>query len=519
MVPVRVSTLADELSWNALTINDASGMIVRSNSVLKGQLAGLLLILAVLASLTNTIFLIASEDNSSIRQNLVLQIVLLLTFLLWCKLKCGTLLSAQFVFLFSIFFWHSSFLVGRYFRLDRIFEYSGSVLSYGERQVPRAVALVSLCMAFSVIGSLLAYSQHRGRSMAALKSLSQRRRFQDDASPTQPSSGLKNYAIILMGSYVLLTIVYVLSERNTSLPAEYTDVYANASASVIYRAYHMTKFLAVPIISLAIAVFRTKKGVYFTIVSTLFLMFITALTGARTMPFLYCAVLVISVDYFHRRISFRNVFLIVMAGAAVSWIMSEARATGTGMHVFSFHPSEQRISLWHIWWNSGGSIRAVLRTMEFSMGVEPLYGHTFADALMYVIPSPIVRSLLEIREDKPPSEWMLEESPDVPRGESVGMGYSLVAEAYLNYRMYGCLLFLVLGWLIAYGYYAFRFVGNRYAGLQSLNLVVLLALHLRNDSMAYARVLVWSAVIVWIGRYLSIDRGRRNGNRMGACAP
>ena len=55
----------------------------------------------------------------------------------------------------------------------------------------------------------------------------------------------------------------------------------------------------------------------------------------------------------------------------------------------------------------------------------------------------------------------------------------------------------------------FRFRRDVFAALQSLNLVILLALHLRNDSVTYVRVLVWGAVAIWIcGLLHSGWRGR-----------
>jgi hypothetical protein len=102
---------------------------------------------------------------------------------------------------------------------------------------------------------------------------------------------------------------------------------------------------------------------------------------------------------------------------------------------------------------------------------------------------------------EPPSEWVLKQSSDMAAGE--GLGYSLVAEAFLNFGMWGCLLFLAVGWLGAYHDFRFRFRGDIFSALQSLNLVVLLSLHLRNDSITYVRVLIWAALVIWSARLLN----------------
>ena len=49
---------------------------------------------------------------------------------------------------------------------------------------------------------------------------------------------------------------------------------------------------------------------------------------------------------------------------------------------------------------------------------------------------------------------MIAHSSDVGLGQ--GLGYSLVAEVYLNFGFAGCLLFLLVGWATARQYYRFR---------------------------------------------------------------
>ena len=382
-----------------------------------------------------------------------------------------------------------------------MFEFSGSVLTYGEEYVPSAVALVSLCMALAVIGSFIGFVQQGGcRRTARDCSAGPHRLMNGTTGRIGPS--LARYAWLLLACYVLLAVAYELVEAKSTSAGGYLDSYANVSGSLLYRTYQMTKFLAVPIITLVVAISRSKASFRIATAAILFLMFVSVLSGARTMPFLFLAAMVIAVDQFRWRISLKFVLLIGLLGSAASWIITESRATGVGLHVFAFNPAEQPISFWHIWWNSGGSIRAVLRTMEFTDKMPPLYGRSFLDALVYVVPNPVVTLVAPEWKAQSPGLWMLEQSPDVPIGEPVGMGYSLIGEAFLNFRLLGCLLFLLIGWLVAYEYFALLFRGDLFAGLQSVNLVVLLSLHLRNDSMAYARVLIWSAVLIWIAGYL-----------------
>lgn len=439
--------------------------------------------------------MLAGGGGHSVTLNLLLEILLLIAFWWWCSLRSKSLIAAPFVFVFTIFFWHSGFLAGRAFQIDEIFAFPGSVLTYGEEYVPLAVALISACMGLAVVGSIVAYAQTRAyfRRRAALTRSDQ---------PETPSFApdVQRYAWFLFTAYLLLSFAYQQFEAQSG---SYADLYSTgASGTLLYRLYQMTKFLGVAAIGLVIAFSRSKAAYRTAVVSVLFLAFMMAMTGARTMPFLFVATLVAAIDYFRHRVSLKTLVALSLAAATISWVMSEARASGIGLHVFSLSAAGDDVSLWHLVWNSGGSVRAVLRTMAFTAQTPPAYGETFLQALVYVVPSPVVAAIFPAWRAQPPSEWMLEESLDVPRGAAVGMGYSLVAEIFLNFRFFGALLFLVVGWLIAFQYFKFRLRGDQFSGLQALNLTMMLALHLRNDTMTYARVLVWAAAAIWFGRFL-----------------
>lgn len=478
---------------------------------LRRHVSSLLLGAVTAALFGHAMLMLRWGDRLSVTVDLFLQVATIAVFWWWCTLRSGSLLSAPYVFVLAIFFWHSGFLAGRYFKVNDIFEFSGSVLTYGENYIPRAVAVISICIALAVVGTSGAWILLRLRPALRRRG----RTGAEAASGRSRWSAVETYAWVLFSAYLLLSCLYELIEGRAALSGSYTEVYGAASGTVLYRLYQMTKFLGVPVIASVIALSRTKGRFRAAVAGVLLLAFVSALTGARTMPFLYVATMVLSLDYFRRRVPLKVIVILALAGAAASWVMSEARATGVGLHVFSLSTAEEGISLWHLVWNSGGSVRAVLRTMAFTADAGPEYGKTFAEALVYVIPSPIVSAAWPEFNPRPPSVWMLDESLDVPRGEPVGMGYSLIAESFLNFRELGCALFLVLGWIIAYSYFRFRLYRDRFSGLQAANLVVLLALHLRNDSMTYARVLVWGAALIWIARWID----RRGRERAPSAAP
>jgi len=247
--------------------------------------------------------------------------VLLAVFWWWSTLHSGSFLNAPFVLLLAIFFWHSSFLAGRYLHLAEVFGYSGIFLTYGEEFVPIAVAFVSFCMILAVLGSAVALWQCAER------------RTETRTLILHPA--VERYALVLFGLYVLLTILYVTRE-NALASQDYLDIYAQASGSVLYRLYHMTKFLGVAFIAMAIATARSKISLALVYAGTAFLILVSALTGARTMPFLYGATILIAVDSFRRRIPLIAIMAAAFIGAVVSEIVTETRANGVGLQMFSF---------------------------------------------------------------------------------------------------------------------------------------------------------------------------------------
>lgn len=453
--------------------------------------------------------LLATRRDASVARNLVLQIALLAAFWWWTTRRSGRLLNAPFVVVLAIFFWHSSFLAGRYLRLDEIFEFSGTVLTYGEQFVPTAVALVSLCMTCTVVGAFFGFRQ---QARWRLRRLGQTGRNVLEVGPAPwTSRAAGRYAWVLFAGYLSLSFAYFVFE-GAAASSDYLDLYLNPSGTVLYRAYQTTKFLGVPFIALVIATSRSRTSLWLACAGTFSLIFASALTGARTLPFLYGAALIMAVDYFRRPIPLGAVAVLALVGAAVSRIVSEARALGVGLAMFTSEAIARPISWWHILWDAGGSVRSVLRTMDFSQQSGPLYGLSFLDAFVFVVPGPVISLLAPGWKIQPPSEWLIAQAPDVGVGE--GLGYSLVAEVYLNFGVCGCLLFLLIGWIISYQFFRFRFRRDAFAGLQSLSLTALLALHLRNDSVTYLRVLVWGAVVIWLGR--QVDAARRRKRQLPA---
>jgi hypothetical protein len=184
-----------------------------------------------------------------------------------------------------------------------------------------------------------------------------------------------------------------------------------------------------------------------------------------------------------------------------------------GLHVFQFGETGKSLSLMHFFWEVGGGIRNVLRTMEFMEPDGIVFGKSFLYAVVYLLPKVLVDGIGVQPGLTRPSVWLAESSGDVPFGG--GLGYSFVAETYYNFGMAGCLLFLLAGMFIGIKYYNYRFSGNRYSLLHASFVSVIYSLHMRSDAETYFRYLVYGCVIVEAVRvlndyFLGIEKERRD---------
>jgi hypothetical protein len=224
--------------------------------------------------------------------------------------------------------------------------------------------------------------------------------------------------------------------------------------------------------------------------------------GSRSIPFLYLAAILVSVDRFGRRVTFVEVLGLAVAGSALSFVVDHARAFGLGLRVFDLSQTGRSIDLLAILSNVGGSVKTVLRTFAFSQTTGLWYGRSIADAAINLVPRPLTAAAGFDTVFVRPHEWLVAHSADVGVGES--LGYSLVAEAYLNFGFAGCLLFALLGWYVGRQFFRHAVTGDRIAWLSAYNVAVVLSLHMRNDVAAYLRVLVYGWLMIealgWIDR-------------------
>jgi hypothetical protein len=250
-----------------------------------------------------------------------------------------------------------------------------------------------------------------------------------------------------------------------------------------------------------LAFVSTKREFWIAFAITLAIIFIQFLLGSRSIPFINLVALAVAIDYFVKRLPLAFLPLGVIFLSAISYIIQSSRGEGLGLNDINVSTSGMNIDLLHFFWEMGGVIRNVIRTMDF-MGYEGLvYGQTFFNSLVYLLP----KFYLDVMGFHPgilrPSEWLIERSGDIPLGG--GIGYSLVAEAYYNFGMVGCLLFLLIGWFISTNYFRYILFNNKFSLLHALNFVIILALHMRNDTEAYLRYLVYGSLFIELLRWVN----------------
>ena len=457
------------------------------------RLCTVMLMLLTAAVIVQSLLLIENEGMPYLKVNLVLQLVLVVFFCIWSYLASGKLLNAPLIFIAAIYLWHSPFLTGHYFELAKIFEWTGRHFTYGEEYVPRATGLVALCLSCGVVGTLVAYRQQSGMVRSG------DRREGPAPEPVLLHRAVKRIIWFVFIGYALLTLIYLVKEGMSALSGDYMSIYTEHSDTFLYRFYQATKF-SFSLIMLALFAFVSAGREFrYALAIALTTIFVQVLLGSRSIPFINLVALAICIDYFIRKLPLMFLPAGFFVMSAASFIIESARVEGV-LNIFRFSAQGKEIDLLHFFWELGGVIRNVIRTMAF-MGPDGIvHGQTFFNSIVYLLPKYYLDGLGFHPGIMRPSEWLVENSADVSYGG--GIGYSLVAEAYYNFGMTGCLLFVLIGWFVARTYFRYILFDDRFSLLHALNIVIILSLHMRNDTEAYLRYIVYGSLFIELLRWL-----------------
>jgi hypothetical protein len=450
-----------------------------------------LLVLYATAVAVQGLLLVENESMGYLKTNLIMQLVLVLLLAIWSYRASGRYLNAPVIFVAALYIWHSPFLTGHYFELAKIFAWTGRHFTYGEEYVPRAAGLVSLCLSAGVFGTLLGYRQQQNRA--------------DDGGGAASSTGFpvlqeagKRIVWSMFIGYGLLTLVYFLKEGASALSGDYLSLYTEHPDTLLYRIYQATKFSFSLMVLALFAFVTTRREFYRALAVTLAIIALQFLLGSRSIPFINLIALALCIDHFIKKLPALLLPVGLLLMSAASFVIEVSRGEGI-LNVFSFSSGGREVDLLHFLWELGGVIRNVIRTMAFMGPDGPVHGQTFLNSLIYLLPKYYLDGLGFQPGIMRPSEWLIEHSADIPYGG--GIGYSLVAEAYYNFGMTGCLLFAFIGWFVARNYFRFVFFKDTFSLLHALNLVIILSLHMRNDSEAYLRYIVYGSLCIELLRW------------------
>jgi O-antigen polysaccharide polymerase Wzy-like protein len=455
---------------------------------------GVLLMAVILAAAVQALVLLALPDEQQVRISLILQIALVLSFAWWSARASGTYLNAPLILVFVVFFWHSVLLAAMSFYPLPQFEYTGNIFTYGREFVPQAVALVSLSMVCLSAGVVGAFHQLHRRSANAPRAAA--------TAAMRLSRTASMFAWTCLIAFTAITVAELIFVGAARFSMTYLETYLVEDNSQLERLYQAVKFFGVPILLMVFAA-RHERGVSVPALAVSGgLIFGGLLQGSRTIPFLYLAAVLVSIDTFARRLTFVEVAALLIGGSALSYVVDHARALGLGLSVFDLSRTGQSVDVLAIVSNAGATVKTILRTFEFTKETGLWYGQSILNAALYLAPKALVDGLGLMPGFVRPSEWVVAQSADIPVGQTIA--YSLVAEAYLNFGYLGCLLFALVGWFVGRQYFRYVLTGDRMAWMSAFNVAVLVSLHMRNDLAASLRVLVYGQVLIWAMR--RIDR-------------
>ncbi len=447
-----------------------------------------------------SLLLLINGDILNLKINLALQSLLLVLFLWWSYMRSGSCLSAPSFFLVSLYYWNTVWFFCHYFQLSPLFEYTGRVFHYGAAEIPKAIALIGLCQACTVIGVVLGYARQK-RIYGKMKSFSgqDRNNVLAQHAPGQEFQGSalsRRLVLLALMIYFGLTLIYVIKIGTGFFHDKYSEaIYLiQPEDNWLYRLYQSTKFFSILLIITSLAYAKKIDRIYLYM-AFLALMLVQFLLGSRIMPFITIITFLVGADHFIQRQTWKRLLIFVLTLAFVSCVVSYARSmVGLGWNVFNLAASGHKVNLWGFFWDAqqGG---IVARTMHFiSERGSIFYGRSIFDSLVYLLPRFIVDGWGFHTGFTAPNDWIVLHSGDIPAGG--GLGFSMVAEAYFNFGMLGCLMFLCIGWFLGKGYFRYIFFKDIYALLHVLYFSLVLTLNMHTIIGTYMRYLVYGFLFI-----------------------
>jgi oligosaccharide repeat unit polymerase len=246
-------------------------------------------------------------------------------------------------------------------------------------------------------------------------------------------------------------------------------------------------------------------------VTALFLVLVTLslFNGDRSLLFSLIVAYVVGYDNFIKRLSPAILGTAMLFLIIISRIITEIRDKAIGIISLLDFDGYDSFDFFHLFWEAGRVIRNVSWTMHFMDSDYYRFGSTYLEAVLVAIP--FSKNFLEenLFTFERPSDWLISRVETL--GPGVGLGYSQIAESFLNFGFFGAALFLVLGYFAGYFYFNFIKNGRYDYYLISMSVALMLILHMRNDSAAFLRLILWEIIIIYAIRKYSIYKFKIKG--------
>jgi oligosaccharide repeat unit polymerase len=457
------------------------------------QLLGLFLFLSTIISIENLI--IGWLDCTSIVIAIIfLEIYILIESIFWLKFKTSTYINAPSLILIAMYFWHFPFVTFFYTIPIGIFSDDGGILIYGESELIKAIYYCALCLNLYVYGLFYSSKKIRGH-------------LQKEVYPV--SNTIKKFGIFITLLSISLVVIFQYTDNRYLNSTGYLDLYLNQTDSIISRIYYSMQFFIPFFLLMSFGEGRNKFDFLKVTALFLILVILSLFNGDRSLLFSLIVAYVVGFDSFIKRLSPAILGAAIFVLMIISRVITETRDKSIGFISLLDFDGFNIFDFFHLFWEAGRVIRNVSWTMHFMDSDHYRFGSTYLESILVVIPFSknfLQENLLTFER---PSEWLISRVETL--GPGIGLGYSQVAESFLNFGFFGAVLFLVLGYFVGYFYFNFIKNGRYDFYLISMSVALMLILHMRNDSAAFLRLILWEIIIIYAIRRYSIYKFKIKG--------
>lgn len=290
-------------------------------------------------------------------------------------------------------------------------------------------------LAFFQIGSLV-YSPKSGRKTAL-----------------NPKYEYQNRRIIQIGWFLAIISIYpyydeLIQRAILSMLRGYGALYQGEAKIGIANIQGILADYFIPALICFFIGYRTSKKKRLAIIAVLLLnCAIILVTGGRTEAVIIMALILILQNYLVKSFTKKDMVIIGAAGMMVLVLLAgiSKMRTNTSRNIedtFSFQSDDNENAITEAISEMGGTMFCQIWTEEIiSQTGDYRLGSSYAYSLTSIIPNLGFWTIHPAKEHANLGHWLTKE-----KGLSFGTGYSMVAEAYINFWYFGALFMAMLGY-------------------------------------------------------------------------